>query len=126
MRIRDALESYKERLQAKADKQHEDTRQQAEKEYQTNQINEFADGIFGVILYVCQSCKKLRAHIKLIENALVDWGVLDDDDIPPMTETEIDSMINDVFSGNTSGGDIEPDDEEEAEFIEDINNIFNP
>ena len=52
--------------------------------------------------------------------------MLDNDDIPPMTETEIDDMIDDIFSGNTSGGEIEPDDEDEAEFLEDINSIFNP
>ena len=126
LRIRDALKDYKDRLQAKADKQHEEIMLQAEKEYYAGQINELANGMIGVILYVFQACKKLRSHIKLIENALVDWGVLDDNDIPPMTETEIDDMIDDIFSGNTSGGEIEPDDEDEAEFLEDINNIFNP
>ena len=45
-------EQTNQNAQAKADKQHEDTRQQTEKEYQTNQINDLANGVLGVILYV--------------------------------------------------------------------------
>ena len=79
-----------------------------------------------LVLNIYKGFGRLKSHIKLIETALVDWGVLDEDNIPPMTEIEIDGMLEDIFSGNTSGEAIEPADEDEAEFLEDINSIFNP
>ena len=69
--------------------------------------------------------EKIDARFRAIEQALIDGGFLDDDDIQPATDTAIEDMIEDIFSGNTSGA-IVPDDEDEAEFLEDINSIFYP
>ncbi len=90
------------------------------------QINELAYLILSFLFSNRRAREKIDTRFTAIETVLVETGLLDDDYIPPTTETEIDSMFEDIFSGNTSGEAIVPEDEEEAEFLEDINNIFNP
>ena len=126
LRLQDELKNREEHLKAVEDKQHEDLQQQAYKRHQNSQINELSAAVLQLVLNIYKGFGRLKSHIKLIETALVDWGVLDEDNIPPMTEIEIDGMLEDIFSGNASGEAIEPADEDEAEFLEDINSIFNP
>ena len=126
LRLQDELKNREEHLKAIAGKHYEDLQQQSYKEHQSSQINELAAAVLQLVLNIYKGFGRLKSHTKLIETALVDWGVLDEDDIPPMTEVEIDGMLEDIFSGNASGEAIEPEDEDEAEFLEDINSIFNP
>ena len=69
--------------------------------------------------------KRLNARLQVIEEALIDGGLLDESDIPPAADTEIYGMIDDVFAGNDTE-EPEPADEDDAEFQEDLDKIFNP
>ena len=90
------------------------------------QINDLVEAILRILINEYRARENIKARLKLLVQVLVDAGVLDESDIPITTETEIDSMFEDIFSGNTSGSATEPENEEEAEFLEDINNIFYP
>ncbi len=135
--IREALTRYNKRLQAKneklqeqaqaqADKQHDDTISQEKHQKHNDQISELVGAVLQVMLIGYRAREKILARIRGLEQALIETGILDDTYTPPVTDAEIDAMFEDIFSGNTSGETIEPDDEDEAEFLEDINNIFNP
>ena len=89
------------------------------------QVNELSYMMMSLLFSHYRAREKIDARFRAIEQALIDGGFLDDDDIQPATDTAIEDMIEDIFSGNTSGA-IVPDDEDEAEFLEDINSIFYP
>ncbi len=125
LNVSDALKNREELLKARNDKQHEDLQQQTNREHQNSQINELANSVLQMVLNIYQGFKRLKSHINLIEGALVDGGLLEESDIPPMTETEIDGMFEDIFSGNASEEEYIPVDDEDAEFIDDIDQIFN-
>ena len=118
------LEEAIQRLEV-SDEREAFVRNEEQEQLQT-QSNELAGAILQTLITGYRAREKIKARIRVMEQALVDAGVLDESDIPPMTDTEIDGMLEDIFSGNTSGETVEADDEEEAEFLEDIHNIFNP
>ena len=91
---------------------------------------EQTDDLVMTVLYALingyRAREKINIRIANIETALIDAGVLDESDIPQITDAEIDELIEDIFSGNVTPETLVPDNEEEAEILEDIYNIFNP
>ncbi len=124
--LREALDRCEEHLQAKADKQHIDAAIQELDQYQTEQINDLSSAVLYTLINGYRAREKIIARLIGLENALVDVGVLDDNYAPVTTDAEIDDMIEDIFSGNAPSEPIIPDSDDEAEFLENIHNIFNP
>ena len=122
--IRAVIAETAERLEA-ADERETEQRQQRDTNHQT-QVNDLAEAVLYTLLNGYRAREKIKARIRVIEEALIDAGVLDESDIPPATETEIDGMLEDIFSGNASDEEYIPVNDEDAEFISDIDQIFNP
>ena len=75
------------------------------------QIDQLSGLTLRLILAKYQGQGKLNARLSVIEEALVDAGLLDESDVPPATDKEITDMLDAIFSGNATSDDIDDDEE---------------
>ena len=84
------------------------------------QSNDIAFSNLRAMLNDYERSEKLKARLGVIEGALTENGLLEDDSAPPATNSDIDSMIDGIFSGQTS----DTAQEEDEEFALMLDEIF--
>ena len=123
--LRKILDSLEDRRKRENDTSHEIQSRQTTNEHQQEQTNELAGAVLWGLLNSYRAQEKITARIAVIEAALIENGILDEDDIPRYTDDDVDGMLEGIFSGEGSGSEPDISDETDQEFYEDINQIFN-
>ncbi len=124
--LRKILDSLEDRRKQENDTSHEIQSRQTTNEHQQEQTNELAGAVLWGLLNSYRTQEKITARIAVIEEALIEDGILDEDDIPRYTDEDIDGMLEGIFSGSNPEGEPDITDETDQEFYEDIAQIFNP
>lgn len=118
------IDSLNERVNIRIDREIQARATSTEKTQE--QTDDLVAAVWHALVNGYRAREKINIRIANMEAALVEAGVLDESDIPRVTDAEVDELIEDIFSGNVTPEALVPDNEEEAEFLEDIYNIFNP
>ena len=89
------------------------------------QINQLAALKLKDLISNNRARENLYSHISIIEDVLITAGILDENDIQISTEREITQVIDDIFSGNSSDTP-NPQTQDDEEFSEYLDEVFNP
>ena len=89
------------------------------------QINQLAALKLKDLISNNRARENLYSHISIIEDVLISAGILDENDIPVSTEREFTQVIDDIFSGNSPDTPT-PQTQDDEEFSEYLDEVFNP
>ena len=124
LRLAQILKDYQDSKDQQIQAERERRRRQEEAEHLQAQTDEVSEAVLQAMLHDTRERERLDARITFIEEALVENEILTPTSASVMTNTEVNSMIDNVLNGSDSTNP-EPQDEDEAEIFSMFDDVLN-